>query len=82
MYFYSIVSLRSLDSIIEDLHTGRDFYNSETLRELLKLLPEAEEVRIRLSAIENHLETSIGSEWNSIGRDRHVSVFLCDTSAL
>ncbi|XP_058048486.1 FH2 domain-containing protein 1 [Ahaetulla prasina] len=36
---------KSLDSIVEDLHTGRDFYSSETLRELLKLLPEAEEVK-------------------------------------
>ncbi|XP_039221529.1 FH2 domain-containing protein 1 [Crotalus tigris] len=36
---------KSLDSIIEDLHTGRDLYSSETLRELLKLLPETEEVK-------------------------------------
>lgn len=80
MYFHSIVSLRSLDSIIEDLHTGRDLYSSETLRELFKLLPETEEVRIGLLAFENYLETSIGSKGSSIGRDRHVSVCPCDIS--
>ncbi|KAM6441478.1 FH2 domain-containing protein 1 isoform 1-T2 [Liasis olivaceus] len=37
---------KSLDCIIEDLHIGRtDLYSSETLRELLKLLPETEEVK-------------------------------------
>nr|XP_056711789.1 FH2 domain-containing protein 1 [Euleptes europaea] len=37
---------KSFGSIIEDFHSGRsDLYSSETLRELLKLLPETEEVK-------------------------------------
>ncbi|XP_061440586.1 FH2 domain-containing protein 1 [Rhineura floridana] len=37
---------KSLESIIEDLHSGRsDLYTSEILHELLKLLPETEEVK-------------------------------------
>ncbi|XP_054846620.1 FH2 domain-containing protein 1 [Eublepharis macularius] len=37
---------KSVGSIIEDLHSGRsDLYSSETLRELLKLLPETEEIK-------------------------------------
>uniref|UniRef100_A0ACB8E852 Uncharacterized protein n=1 Tax=Sphaerodactylus townsendi TaxID=933632 RepID=A0ACB8E852_9SAUR len=37
---------KSFGSIIEDLHSGKsDLYSSETLRELLKLLPETEEVK-------------------------------------
>ncbi|XP_028599450.2 FH2 domain-containing protein 1 [Podarcis muralis] len=37
---------KSVESIIEDLHSGRsDLYGSEILRELIKLLPETEEVK-------------------------------------
>ncbi|XP_062991320.1 FH2 domain-containing protein 1 [Elgaria multicarinata webbii] len=37
---------KSLESIIEDLHSARsDLYSSEILRELFKLLPETEEVK-------------------------------------
>lgn len=37
---------RSPQSIVEDIHQGKsEHYGSETLREILKLLPESEEVR-------------------------------------
>ncbi|XP_053114604.1 FH2 domain-containing protein 1 [Hemicordylus capensis] len=37
---------KSVESVIEDLHSGRsDLYGSEILRELFKLLPETEEVK-------------------------------------
>ncbi|KAH0616040.1 hypothetical protein JD844_026825 [Phrynosoma platyrhinos] len=37
---------KSFESIIDDLHSGRsDLYSCEILRELLKLLPETEEVK-------------------------------------
>lgn len=41
-----IVSSRSPQSIVEDIHHGKsEHYGSETLREFLKLLPDSEEVR-------------------------------------
>lgn len=42
----SVSFSRSPQSIVEDIHQGKsEHYGSETLREILKLLPESEEVR-------------------------------------